>query len=108
MKWVAITLLLLNGIFLAVQLNKQEVTEQAAAVERFPQNAPELVLVAEKEKLDKAKQFAEKQRQQKLAQAKAVAAGVEPMVNPSAADVEVVAQQLSAAMSRAGRNSRCV
>ena len=58
MKWVVISLLLLNGIFLAMQLNKQEQTEQA--VERFPFSGPKLVLLAEKERLDKAKQFAAK------------------------------------------------
>lgn len=58
MKWVVISLLLLNGIFLAMQLNKEEQPEQA--IERFPFSGPKLVLLAEQEKLDKAKQFAAK------------------------------------------------
>jgi len=58
MKWVVISLLLLNGVFLALQLNKDEQAEQG--VERFPLSGPKLVLLAEKESLDKAKQLAEK------------------------------------------------
>lgn len=58
MKWVVISLLLLNGIFLAVQLSKDEQTEQT--VERFPFSGPKLVLLAEKEMLDKTKQLTEK------------------------------------------------
>ena len=65
MKWVVISLLLLNGIFLAIQLNKEGQTEQA--VERFPFSGPKLVLLAEKESLDKAKQFAEKNKIDSLA-----------------------------------------
>ncbi len=68
MKWVAISLLLLNGIYLAVQLNKDQETEKP--VNRFPFGGPELMLVVEKEKLDKAKQLAEKNRQKALAQAR--------------------------------------
>ncbi len=70
MKWVVITLLLLNGLYLAVQLS-QKGTDQGIATSKtnLPLNTPELVLQVEKEKLDQAKQFAEKQKQQKLAQA---------------------------------------
>lgn len=69
MKWVAISLLLLNGIFLAVQLNIDQQPEKQ--VDRFPFSGPELMLLAEKEKLEKAKQLAEKNRRKALAQAKA-------------------------------------
>lgn len=62
MKWVAISLLLLNGILLALQLNKPKQTEQA--VERFPFDGPNLVLLAEKEALDKANQSAAKNTSQ--------------------------------------------
>jgi len=58
MKWVVISLLLLNSIFLAVQLSKEEQTE--LAVERFPLGGSKLVLLAEKEMQDKAKQLVEK------------------------------------------------
>lgn len=60
MKWVVISLLLLNAVFLVVQLNKEEQTEQA--VEQFPFNGPKLVLLTEKERQDKAKQLAGKKR----------------------------------------------
>lgn len=60
MKWVVISLLLLNGIFLVIQLNKDEQTE--LAVDRFPFSGPKLVLLAETEKQDKAKQLAEKNK----------------------------------------------
>jgi len=60
MKWVVISLVLLNGIFLAIQLNRDEQTEQV--VERFPFSGPKLVLLAETEKLDNAKQLAEKKQ----------------------------------------------
>ncbi len=70
MKWVVITLLLLNGLYLAVQLSQKE-TDQGIATTKtdLPLNTPELVLQVEKEKLGQTKQFAEKQKQQKLAQA---------------------------------------
>ena len=62
MKWVVISLLLLNGIFLAIQLNKQEQVEQE--VELFPFSGPKLETLAEKEMMDKAKQFAAKNKPQ--------------------------------------------
>jgi len=62
MKWVAISLLLLNGIFLAIQLNKQEQVEQK--VELFPFSGPKLVTLAEKEMQDKANQLAAKNKPQ--------------------------------------------
>jgi len=71
MKWVAITLLLLNAVFLVVHLSQDEQTDKAAekAPDLFPFSGPRLALLAEKEKLDKIKQFAEKNRQQQLAAA---------------------------------------
>lgn len=70
MKWVAITLLLLNGIFLAIQLNKQG--KAVSVVERFPFNGPPLVLVSEQQAQDKAIQPAEKNRPQQPLRAPAV------------------------------------
>ena len=58
MKWVVISLLLLNAVFLVVQLNKGEQTEPT--VERFPFDGPKLVLLAEKERQDKANQLVDK------------------------------------------------
>ncbi len=60
MKWVVISLLLLNGIFLAIQLNKQAPPEQA--IELFPFSGPKLVTLAEKEMMDKAMRLAEKNK----------------------------------------------
>ncbi len=68
MKWVVISLLLLNGVFLVIQLNKDEQTEQA--LERFPFSGPKLVLLAEKEALDKAKQLAAKNKSRAIAKSK--------------------------------------
>lgn len=70
MKWVLITLVLLNGLYLVVHLNQEDPTQPLVANKTdFPFKAPQLVLLAEKEKLDKAKQFAEMQKQKKLAKA---------------------------------------
>lgn len=88
MKWVLITLVLLNGLYLAVHLNQEEPTQSFVANKTdFPFKAPQLVLLAEKEKLDKARQFAEKQKQKKLAQ-------VEPKktTTPTRQEKTVVAQ----------------
>lgn len=68
MKWVVITLALVNGLYLVTQLNQEEPSQSYAANKTdFPYKVPQLVLFAEKEKLDRAKQFAEKQKQKKLA-----------------------------------------
>ncbi len=68
MKWVVISLLLLNAIFLVIQLNKDEQTEQV--LERFPSSGSKLVLLTEKEALDKAKQFAAKNKSRTIAKSK--------------------------------------
>jgi len=71
MKWVALTLLLLNGVFLVVQLNKEQAPP--ATVERHPISGQRLMLVSEQQQLEKAKAFAEKNRRKQLAKAKAKA-----------------------------------
>jgi len=76
MKWVAITLLLLNGVFLAVHLNMPGQAEQV--IERFPFSGPRLELLTEKEERDKARLLAEKNRQQQLVEAEP--ASLEPAV----------------------------
>ena len=89
MKWVAITLLLLNGVFLVVHLSRSEA--EAPRVELFPFSGPRLELLAEKEKLDKAKAFAEKNRRQQLAAAAPVEEPVaEPTPVPAAPKLEEV------------------
>lgn len=92
MKWVAITLLLLNGLYLAIQFNQDQPPVQQ--VDRFPFSGPRLTLRVEQEKFEKAKQFAEKNRQKILAQAKTAAApkpepAVEAPAKPAASAAPV-------------------
>jgi len=65
MKWVALLLLLANAVFFAVQLNTPP--EKAAPILRFPYKGKDLVTLAEKEKLDRAKAFAKQNRDKRLA-----------------------------------------
>lgn len=60
MKWVVISLLLLNAVFLAVQLNKKEQVEQAE--EEFPYSGEKLVLLAEKDMQNNARPLVERKR----------------------------------------------
>ncbi|ALP54668.1 hypothetical protein Tel_00005 [Candidatus Tenderia electrophaga] len=70
MKWVAISLLLLNGIYLVIQLDKQQ--DSAPEVERFPFSGPPLVLVSEQQAQDKnAKPTTDQKPPQQVAQAEA-------------------------------------
>ncbi len=82
MKWVAITLLLLNGVFLAIQLNKQE--KAVSVIERFPFSGPLLKRVSEQQARDNVTQFADKNRPPQPVQAPAAkqASPSEPAIPP--------------------------
>ncbi len=62
MKWVVISLLLLNAVFLAVQLNKKEQVEQTETKEGFPKNGEKLVLLAEMDMQNNARSLVESKR----------------------------------------------
>jgi cell division protein FtsN len=96
MKWVALTLLLLNGVFLVVQLNKEQAPP--ATVERHPISGQRLMLVSEQQQLEKAKAFAEKNRREQLAKAKAKAQTPPPSsgTKASTSAVEAPASRSSA------------
>lgn len=66
MKWVAITLLLLNGVYLAIQLNQTQ--DPKPTVERFPFSGPPLMLVSEQQEYERANQAPARQTPQQVAQ----------------------------------------
>jgi hypothetical protein len=104
MKWVAISLLLLNGFYLSVQLNKDP--EPIELIDRFPFSGQKLMLLAEKERLDKSKQLAEKNRRKALAQAKASKPKKKPAKTVAQAGPGTRNQRLSCFGKLAARGSR--